>query len=588
MPMYFGSTDRDRFGFVHWPTGPVRGGAVMCPPLGYEDVCAHTALRRLAEGLANRGVATLRIDYDGTGNSMGRETDADRVASWSSSIDDAVEQLERWSIRSVTLIGLRFGATLAAAAASRHASVAATVLWDPIRSGRRYGRALRMLSARTDGHDDEPKVSGVDGVTAAGVSVAGVWFGADTLAEIDATVLAPDTLRVPSLVVLRTGHDREANHWTAPANTSPHVSTSGPVRANPSGSLLDARVRPGMAELIDADAELAIVPELMVEEICDWVTARSTPSVDGNGRELTMPNEPRTRALEHLDAETSLRHELRRFGPAQLFGIDTVRDGSTPRHCLITLNNGVARSIGPGGAWVEVARRAAAQGWRVVRLDLSGIGDSPARAGATENVSYPITTADDVGSVIADLRADGVESFVLAGLCSGALLSFDAALDHPEIEAVVSINGRFDAVFSDRRADRRRRAGGYTNPLLGTPLRKTPLLPSFEKVPFWVWEGLARTGLVASPVQALEAVLTRGVRVAMVFGPDEWGLRSLRQRGGKRFRKIQEDPMTTVVEISGLDHSMFDPGSRAEVMGFLLRYLESCGTPARVLVPTSA
>ena len=582
-PMYFGPKDRARFGLVHWPAGHVQGGAVVCPPLGYEDVCAHTALRRLAERLAGRGVVTMRLDYDGTGNSIGDETDADRVAAWSTSIDDAVEQLERWGVGSLTLIGLRFGATLAAEAVSRHDAVRATVLWDPVRSGRRYGRALRMLSAPDQGRDDEvpsgnggPAGAELGVLRAQGVSVAGVWFGADTMAAIDATVLRPETLRVPSLVVLRTGHDRETNHWIGPGD--PALGTS----------VLDVRVRSGMAELIDADAELAIVPETLIDEICDWVAARPVATDNGHTATATFPSDLRTSTVEVLNPETSVRHELRRFGAARLFGVDTVRDGSESRHCLITLNNGVARSIGPGGAWVELARPAAAQGWRVVRLDISGLGESPARVGAAENNSYPITTADDVGSVIAALREDGVESFVLVGLCSGALLSFDAALDHPEIEAIVSINGRFDAVFSDRRADRHRRAGGYTSPVLGTPLRKTPLLPYFEKVPFWAWASLARAGLVASPVQALETALGQGVRVAMVFGPDEWGLRALRQRGGKRFRKIQENPMTTVVEIPGLDHSMFDPTSRTEVMGFLLRYLELCGIPSRVLVPTSA
>ena len=581
-PMYFGSERRSRFGMLHWPTGPVRGGAVICPPLGYEDVCAHTALRRLAERLAAGGIASLRIDYDGTGNSMGHETDADRLRAWSDSIDDAVGELEGWCVGSRSLIGLRFGATLAASAAVRHDSIGATVLWDPVHSGRRYGRALRLLAARTDDRADTSRIAdreAPEGVTG-GVSVAGVWFGADTLADMETMTLVPSDIRVPSLVVLRSGRDREANRWVGAAN-----------------AVLDVRVRPGMAELIDADAELAVVPTSIVEEICEWVTAQSiapdATTPDATTPETATPErtpEVRTRTVEAVEVETQLRHDLRRFGPTQLFGVHTVRADITSRHCLITLNNGVARSIGPGGAWVEVGRRAAALGWRVVRLDISGIGDSPARPGAADNVSYPVTAAADVGSVIGDLRAEGVESFVLAGLCSGALLSFDAALEHPEIEAIVSINGRFDAVFSDPRADRHHRAAGYTNPLLGTPLRKTPLLPSFEKVPFWVWEGLARAGLVASPVQALEAVRSKGVRTALVFGPQEWGLRALRRRGGKRFSAIQEDPMTTVVEISGLDHSMFDPRPRTEVVDFMVRYLRTCGLPASapILIPMSA
>ncbi|MEP6624208.1 MAG: alpha/beta fold hydrolase, partial [Acidimicrobiia bacterium] len=420
----------------------------------------------------------------------------------------------------------------------------------------------RMLAAPTDpGHRAVP-----------GVSVAGEWLGDATLAEIGAAAVDLDQLSVPTLVIARPEPVREAQRWTERMTDS-----------------VEVRVRPGMPELIDVDAELAVVPESLVAEICGWVAARTRP-VAGPSAPVGTPAAPAITSdtLEALDGNVTLRHRVRRLRDSGLFVVDTARVDTVPTRALITLNNGVARSIGPGGAWVDVARDMAVAGWRVIRLDLSGIGDSPARPGAVENNTYPITAAADIGEVITDLHGDGVDSFSLIGLCSGALLSFDAVLARPEIEAAISINGRFDAVFSDRRADRRRRAAGYTNRLIGTPLRKTPLLPWFEKVPYRVWAGLDRIRLVASPVEALESAVARGVRVALVFGPDEWGLRALRRRGGNRFRSVVEHPMTTLVEVSRLDHSMFDPEARTEVLGFLLPYLGAGGPAARPLAPTSA
>ncbi len=48
---------------------------MLCQPLGIESICVYYSYRLLAE----RGLAVLRFDYDGTGDSTGQETDPDRV-----------------------------------------------------------------------------------------------------------------------------------------------------------------------------------------------------------------------------------------------------------------------------------------------------------------------------------------------------------------------------------------------------------------------------------------------------------------------------------------------------------------------------
>ncbi|MDQ1709048.1 MAG: hypothetical protein QOG49_433, partial [Frankiaceae bacterium] len=175
-PHYIGSTDRAGFAMVHWPDSAVRGAAIICPPLAYEQVCAYRTLRILAERLAGLGIATLRIDYDGTGNSFGRADDPARVAAWRTSILAAISEARSFGFETVTLIGVRFGGTLAADVATRANGIDGVVLWDPIESGRRYARTLRLMSATGDATAAAPVVA-----------VAGIVFTDETLTDIAAS-----------------------------------------------------------------------------------------------------------------------------------------------------------------------------------------------------------------------------------------------------------------------------------------------------------------------------------------------------------------------------------------------------------------
>jgi pimeloyl-ACP methyl ester carboxylesterase len=552
--MFFGAEDRARFGYLGWPDGPVRGAAVVCPPLGYDDTCAHTALRHLAEQLTDHGVVTLRIDYDGTGNSVGSDLDDDRVAAWTQSVVDAATELRRWGLPQIILIGLRFGATLAVQAAARLGDgVEALALWDPVVSGRRYVRTMRLF-ANSGGYE----ASSDDGLC-----VAGVEFTARTLAEMSKVQIDAAQLRVPCLVVVRAEAESEARDLVEEA-------ASGNV---------EARTLDGTSALIDTDAELARIPHKILDEIASWVQKRSAVALD------PQPVRPRLRdqAVEVFDG-VELSHRALRLGSGQLFAIDTGRVDADAESAVVMLNNGLARSIGPGRAWVELGEALAGDGLRVLRVDLSGLGDSPVRPGHAENDSYSFAIPGDIGEVIAHLHDEGVRRVVLLGLCSGAYVGFDAALDHPDIDALVCINGRYDKPFNDRRRDRPHRAAGQTNRFLKPPLNKSPLLPFFQKVPTWIWWLLGRLHLVARPTDAIEKGLERNVRVFLIFGEEEWGLRALRRRGGKRFNEVLESPLTALVEVPGLDHSMFDPSGRARVKALVRSYVAGLGTPRSSVV----
>ncbi|MCU1487507.1 MAG: hypothetical protein JWN67_4253, partial [Actinomycetia bacterium] len=93
-PTWFGPVDRPLFGWLHAPDGgTARAGVVLCPPTGYEAVCSHRTLRVVAERLAELGIAALRFDYDGTGDSAGRHDDPGRVDAWVGSVEAATTLL---------------------------------------------------------------------------------------------------------------------------------------------------------------------------------------------------------------------------------------------------------------------------------------------------------------------------------------------------------------------------------------------------------------------------------------------------------------------------------------------------------------
>lgn len=144
-PFYFGSSQKQLFGVYH-PSeagGAARGSAVLlCQPLGHEYLRAHRAFRNLAVSLAGQGFHVLRFDYFGTGDSGGNGEDA-TVDQCLADIETSIEELKDISGRpTVSVVGLRFGATLATLATASRADVDRVVLWDPVLDGRAYVETL--------------------------------------------------------------------------------------------------------------------------------------------------------------------------------------------------------------------------------------------------------------------------------------------------------------------------------------------------------------------------------------------------------------------------------------------------------------
>lgn len=141
-PFFF--DNRRLFGSYSSATAPnAETVVVVCPPLFDEYRRTYRALSELAIAIAERGVHAFRFDYYGTAESQGVLSEA-TIQGWLSDIEKAVnEAIAVSGANRVVLLGVRFGATLAAQI--NHQSVMARLFWDPVLSGERYLKWLAEI-----------------------------------------------------------------------------------------------------------------------------------------------------------------------------------------------------------------------------------------------------------------------------------------------------------------------------------------------------------------------------------------------------------------------------------------------------------
>jgi pimeloyl-ACP methyl ester carboxylesterase len=445
--LYFDSSGETLFGWLHRSRTEAPGnlGLVICNPFGYEATCSHRSIRAFAEAAADLGVPTLRFDYLGTGDSADIEPRADQLEIWSRDILAAIAELQRRTgVQRVSLLGIRLGALLATLAAKQCAAVNSVILIAPVISGPRYLRELRTtrlaasLAAEPMGPVD-PVPMGPLAASARSTDVSGFAMSEATVAalagidlELHPELPAPRTLIIDAL------NPPAALRW---AKRLPSDSGQSKYLA-----------LPGMVEMLMRAPFRAVVPLQAVAAIRDWL--RQQLADDPVPNRLPETDAPFTPASPS-SAEILTIHEtvagerlsiterpLFIASKAMLFGIATEpRQGERRHRGVILLNTGADFHIGANRIHVALARRWARHGYVVLRLDLSGLGDSGTVPGCADDDVFPDSAVEEIRTAIDYLKSRyGIHDMTVGGVCSGAYHALRAAAAKLPINQILMIN----------------------------------------------------------------------------------------------------------------------------------------------------
>ncbi len=125
------------FGVSYKPAARAAGAGVICPAILSEYDHTYSIDVSVARALAARGIAVHRFHYRGSGHSDGEPTEM----TFETMLQDALAAPARFSaevgVEEPVILGVRFGALVAAAVADGDSPL---VLWEPALSGRSYFR----------------------------------------------------------------------------------------------------------------------------------------------------------------------------------------------------------------------------------------------------------------------------------------------------------------------------------------------------------------------------------------------------------------------------------------------------------------
>ena len=394
------------------PEGGARGLLLVAQPLVEERKASLPpiveASRRLAEGL---GLAVLRVDYPGTGDSVGAFADYG-PEDWIAALACAVEWLRlHFGDKPLFCLGVRTGAALLSRLPAAAIGAAGNVFWDPVdgadsvrqwmqrhsvNSMIAYGKAQKSRGAI----EAELKTGGSADLD--GFELTGRQYAALSSLELG----APE---VPTLMIVAGRPSASAAKWAeanggkveqAAFRTPPYWNSVGYVDT---------------AELRDATAA--------------WLEAKGMGNGErgmGNGERGTgngasfnpstlQPFNPSTLSERFVSFES---------GGAIVRGVLTLPQGEI-RRTVLFLGGWSGDRQGPHRLFLLYARRLAAGGAASLRIDYRGRGESDLSHGDAGIA----TMADDAERAAAWLRDGGFapQGLDVVAICSGCKVALTLA-----------------------------------------------------------------------------------------------------------------------------------------------------------------
>lgn len=128
-----------------------------------------------------------------------------------------------------------------------------------------------------------------------------------------------------------------------------------------------------------------------------------------------------------------------------LFGTLYKPEINVEGNALILINPGVKGRVGPQRLYIKIAKIFAERGFGVLRLDASGLGDS--EGSIEEETTRDFFLSVEQGRLVCDIedavdwlnKTYGYETYILGGLCGGAISALFAASTMRRVKAVLGL-----------------------------------------------------------------------------------------------------------------------------------------------------
>jgi alpha-beta hydrolase superfamily lysophospholipase len=580
LPLYFGPSSRTLFGWLHRPS-PELGrnvGILMCSPSGYEAICTHRTYRYFAEAAAARGFPVLRFDYDGTGDSAGRSLDPDRVGHWLNSISAAIDALKaRTGVERVCLFGVRVGVTLAAVAAQGRTDIHSMIAFAPVVKVSSYLREIRALSLSRP--QTPPVELDIDPDLQEAAGFATTAETRTALGQIDLTNL--EAVPAPRVLVMNRDDMATSDAW--------------PQRLIALGAAVEQQRLNGYVDMM-RDAHAARVPSQSVEAALNWLSGIDGLAAHGSAAASSPPDNASAEFTDdgHRVRETATFMDQDRL----LFGIvcEPAEPRTEVRDVAVLLNSGTIHHIGPSRLYVAISRRCAAKGMAVVRMDVSGVGESGVRAGAAWNAPYSESANVDVREAVEFARGRFPGAKVhLIGLCSGAYHGLKAAVAGVSLHSVVMVNpltffwkpgmsleyADFQITSeSSRYARSAATLSSWLKLLRGRVNVRNAMRVFWKRFSVRARNALRDTArlLRIDLHEDLAAELLRVARhrtdMFFVFSASDPGHTMLREQGGRVVEKLARKEKLRVAIVQGADHTFTAHWNRDQLIALLMAHLD--------------
>lgn len=427
VPMWIPTPGGHVFAWYHPPAAQFtrRCAILLCDPFGMDRMVLHLTYRHLALRLAEAGFPVLRVDYPGTCDSEGTPRQAARVDTWLESLDVAANRLKEWSgARELGVCGVLLGGTLGVLLANRRQDVTALVLWGTYFKGRSAVRAglAAMVGLNSNPEGKEPSTAQSGDQESLGFLLTQAMI--EDLLKIDLMHTSPRTVR-SALLLPRTANSPERK-------LAGHLVSSGTkvdVHEQSSDDLADLLQSSGSG-----------IPKKTIEDIAGWLMYEY-PDQEAVQRIAPRPFDPPEIVL-HEAGNSRVRESIVHLGAdGGVFGIFSEPvDHEAQELAVLLVTGGLNHRAGINRNYTEWARFLASRGYRVLRMDLRGFGDSPPCEPELASALYRDEACADVVDAAIWLKTRGAGSVAAVGLCAGAYHSFHAALTDSPIAGVVMLN----------------------------------------------------------------------------------------------------------------------------------------------------